>query len=404
MPRRPFRLQAQTTALFDEGDTKGFYYIIRSRDGDELARSTNAPQHVTYLSKTGPYGTLNATPESRLGEIPPSRTLGSLRESFTTTPPGETILVGRSIAPELNELRHTSLKLAGVGGVILMFGFVGGWWLASRTIHPIESISATALKISAGDLSQRINIEDTDSELGQLAGVLNSTFARLDAAFAQQSRFTADAAHELRTPITVMLTQTQSALARTREAADYRETIEACQRATQRMRRLIESLLELARLDAGQETMKRMNFDLCSTASECVEAITPLAAERGIRFDCNLEPAQSSGDPERIAQVITNLLTNAIHYNRDNGEVHIRTAQRDGVATLTVSDTGNGISRDDLPHIFERFYRAEKSRSTGRTGLGLAISKAIVEAHGGTIEVASELDKGTTFTVRLPLN
>src|SRR5207245_2533484 len=123
----------------------------------------------------------------------------------------------------------------------------------ARAIRPIKEISATASRISGGDLSQRIPADDTDNELGQLANVLNSTFARLESIFAQQARFTADAAHELRTPVSVMLTQTQSALTRDREAVEYRETVEACQRAAQRMRRLIESLLELARLDADQE-------------------------------------------------------------------------------------------------------------------------------------------------------
>src|SRR5204862_5783999 len=130
----------------------------------------------------------------------------------------------------------------GIGGCILLVGLAGGWWLATGAIRPIEGISATAAKISAGDLSQRIDVAETESELGRLAGVLNSTFARLETAFAQQQQFTSDAAHELRTPVSVILTQTQAALARERPAAEYREIIEACQRAAQRMRRLIESL------------------------------------------------------------------------------------------------------------------------------------------------------------------
>ena len=289
-----------------------------------------------------------------------------------------------------------------VGGIILLLGLAGGWWLVGRAIRPIADISATAVKISAGDLSQRINVAEAESELGQLATVLNSTFARLEAAFAQQQQFTADAAHELRTPVSVMLTQTQTALNRERSAAEYRETLEACQRAAQRMRRLIESLLELARLDAGQEPMKRMKFDLSQTARDCVELIRPLADERGVKIHCELPPVECHGDAERLAQVITNLLTNAIQYNQANGEVRISAKLQGSMMLLAVSDTGPGISGEDLPHVFERFYRADQSRSTGQTGLGLAISKAIVEAHGGTIEVSSQPGAGTTFTVRLP--
>jgi heavy metal sensor kinase len=269
-------------------------------------------------------------------------------------------------------------------------------------LRPVVEISSAAAKISAGDLSQRINVAEAESELGQLAAVLNSTFARLDAAFAQQKQFASDAAHELRTPVAVVLTQTQTTLNRERTAPEYRETVEACQRAAQRMRKLIGALLELARLDAGQEQMKRMKFDLSRTARDCVELIRLLADERGVKIASELPPLEITGDSERIAQVITNLLTNAIQYNNPDGEVRITTQAQTGSAILTVRDTGAGIAAEDLPRVFERFYRADKSRSSGNNGLGLAISKAIVEAHGGAIEVSSEENVGTIFTVRLP--
>lgn len=317
-------------------------------------------------------------------------------------PSGETILVGCSTTPELKELRLAALKLTGVGGVILLLGLIGGWWIVARAIRPIENIGATAVKISAGDLSQRINVEETESELGKLASVLNSTFARLEVAFAQQKQFTSDAAHELRTPVSVILTQTQTVLNREREAADYKQTVEACQRAAQRMRKLIGALLELARLDAGQEQMKRLHFDFSKTVADCIELIRPLADEGGVKILAELVPLEITGDSERLAQVITNFLMNAIQYNHDDGEVRVKLEMQSGLAILTVADTGAGISPGDFPRIFERFYRADKSRSSGGAGLGLAISKAIVEAHGGTIEVASEENIGTTFTVRLP--
>jgi heavy metal sensor kinase len=284
----------------------------------------------------------------------------------------------------------------------LLLGLAGGWWLASRAIRPIEDISAAAVKISAGDLSQRINTSEAESELGRLASVLNSTFARLDAAFAQQQQFTSDAAHELRTPVSVMLTQTQTTLNRERSAAEYRETLESCQRAAQRMRRLIESLLELARLDAGQQQMKRMRFDLAQIVRDCVALIAPLAEERHVKILTDLPALECVGDPERLAQVITNLLTNAIAYNKENGEVRISGEIKSGSVILTVQDTGMGISAEDLPHVFDRFYRADKSRTSGNTGLGLAISKAIVEAHGGMLEVSSQIGIGTVFAMRLP--
>ena len=313
-------------------------------------------------------------------------------------------MVGCSIAPELKELRFTALTLISVGGVILFFGFGGGWWIIGRAIRPVEDISATAAKISAGDLSQRINVAEAESELGQLAAVLNSTFARLETAFAQQKQFASDAAHELRTPVAVILTQTQTALNRERDAASYKQTVEACQRAAQRMRKLIESLLELARFDAGQQVLKRLPFDFSKTISDSAELVQTLAEERGVKIISDLAPLEIIGDPERLAQVVTNLLTNAIQYNQPDGEVRVQLESENNLAVLIIANTGQGIAPADLPRVFERFYRADKSRTgAGNSGLGLSICKAIVEAHGGTMEASSEEKVGTTFTVRLPV-
>jgi len=296
-----------------------------------------------------------------------------------------------------------ALNLTAIGGLILLIGLAGGGWLVSRAIKPISSISATAVKISAGDLSQRINVAEAESELGQLAAVLNSTFARLENAFAQQKQFASDAAHELRTPVSVMLTQTQTALNRERDAASYKLTVEACQRAAQRMRKLIETLLALARFDAGQEVLNRLRFDFSKTIGDSVELVQPLADERGVKISVAAQPLEITGDSERLAQVVTNLLTNAIQYNQSGGEVRVKLEAQNGLAVLTVADTGQGIAAKNLPRVFGRFFRADQSRTgAGNAGLGLAICKAIVEAHGGTIEVASEINSGTTFTVRLP--
>jgi signal transduction histidine kinase len=203
----------------------------------------------------------------------------------------------------------------------------------------------------------------------------------------------------------VILSQTQTALSRERPSPEYREALEACQRAARRMKTLTESLLELARLDAGQEPMKQERFDLLRVATECVEMVRPLATERGIQIHCDVAAIECLGDAGRIGQVVTNLLTNAIYFNRDQGEVRLCTRSEGGAVVLTVTDTGQGIPEEDVPHLFERFYRADKSRSRiqGRNGLGLAICKAIVDAHGGSIEVSSQVGVGSTFTVKLPL-
>lgn len=403
-----FHLPPQAAGLFGTNDVMDSYFIVAAKDGTVLGQTKNLPQKVVFdprfPAEWRDWQAQNPSPINNPFPHPIYSVNGDDREMFFILPSGEAIVVGCNIAPELHELKMTALKLTGVGVIVLFFGLAGGWWISSRAIRPVENISATAMKIAAGDLSQRINAAETESELGQLTAVLNSTFMRLESAFAQQKQFASDAAHELRTPVSVILTQTQTALNRERQAQEYKQTIEACQRAAQRMRKLISALLELARLDAGQEQMKRLRFDLSKTVADCIELVRPLAEGHGLTIEKELSPTEINGDSERLSMIVTNLLTNAIQYNHDGGEVKITTKQENGMAILIVKNTGQGIAAEDLPRIFERFYQSDKSRTSGNAGLGLAISKAIVAAHGGSIDVTSDESTWTIFIVRLPLN
>ncbi|HEY3762789.1 MAG TPA: ATP-binding protein [Verrucomicrobiae bacterium] len=395
-----FHLPPQATGLFDASDPNGFYFIIEGRDGKEVARGGNVPSSG-YIPFNPDYVKINRSPELKNPNPPPTFTQGGFRQVFDLTPNGETVRIGCSIAPQLKGLHNNAWELAGLGVIILLFGLAGGLWISSSALKPVESISAAAVKISAGDLSQRINVAEAESELGQLAVTLNSTFARLEAAFKQQKQFASDAAHELRTPVTVILTQTQTALKRERDAKEYKETVEACHRAAERMKKLISALLELTRLDAGQERIKRLKFDFSQTVGDCVELIRPLAAERHVELQSEIEPVAITGDPSRLAQVVTNLLTNAIQYNHEGGEVRVKLRRQDHFAVLTVSDSGIGIPPEDMTRIFDRFHRVDRSRTGMNAGLGLSISKAIIDAHGGSIEASSPESGGTIFTVRL---
>ncbi len=397
-PEEPFEfrdifLSTRTMSLFNQTDTNDFYYAIWSRSGNLMKRSTNAPADLS------PPVWLETETGLR------TRMRHGYREAVRFSGMGECILVGHSIVADLKALHRFAGWLVAAGAAVLALGLGGGWWVAGRALRPVQDISAAASRISVGNLAERINVAETDNELGRLAGVLNSTFARLEAAFAQQKQFTADASHELRTPIAVIISEAQTTLARQRSAAEYRETVEACLEAAQQMSRLTQSLLELARYDAGQEQIERRPFDLAERTRACLEFLRPLAEKHGLQIHCDLVPAEVLGDAERLDRAITNLLTNAIHYNKPNGEIRVRTGSENGAAVLTVADTGQGIAPEDLPHVFERFYRADKSRAhaEGRNGLGLAICKAIVDAHGGSIAVSSESGTGSTFTVRLPL-
>jgi heavy metal sensor kinase len=301
-------------------------------------------------------------------------------------------------------LRHLALLLTAIGAGVLVIGLAGGWLVSLRAVRPIRAITAVAQEISATNLSRRIPAAEVQSELGSLAIVLNEMFARIDAAFQQQVRFTADASHELRTPLSVIHTHVQLALSRERSADEYRKTIETCQRASSRMKDLVDSLLLLAGADAGRLTLNRQRADLRVVVENCVAMVGPLAEAKGVVIEADLHPTELTADVSRITQVTTNLLTNAIRYNRKEGHVRVSVDMNGPDALLTISDTGLGIPVESQPHIFERFYRVDKARSReeGGSGLGLAICKTIVEAHGGTITFHSEVGQGTTFVVRLP--
>jgi heavy metal sensor kinase len=382
--------EAEHQAFLGGKNQSGFYYVFWKPDNMVWLRSNTGPADI-------PIPPVSTPPGFHL------RARGDFREQIISTRPGLRVLVGRSIAGDLADLRRQARVHMTVGGVVLLLGLAGGWWVATRAIRPVKDIGDAAEKISSGNLSERINVSDTDSELGHLAKVLNTTFDQLQTAFNRQAQFTADASHELRTPVSVVLAQTQSALARERTAAEYREALEACQRSAQRMRHLIDSLLMLARLDSGEQPAQQTLCALDRVAQAAIDLLRPLAAEYGISLQAELKGALCAGDAEQLGQVVTNLVSNAIYYNRPQGEVRVTVRTEDDASVLTVSDNGRGIAPEDLPHIFERFYRADKTRSyaNGRIGLGLAITKAIVEGHRGAICASSVIGVGSTFTVRL---
>ena len=367
-----------------------YYYVVWLRDGRQGAVSASVPSDITQPPQIpGP---------------PTFRSRGTYRECFHDTPAGECVLVGRDIREDLAGVSRTAWLLAGSGGAVFLLGLLGGWRIATGALRPIAEISATAAKISTGDLGQRIRQTDSESELGQLARDLNNTFSRLQAVFARQTQFTADASHELRTPVSVVLTQTQSTLARERPAAEYRESLEVCQRAAQRMRGMIESLLTLARFDSNETPDPFERCDLARIAMESVELLQPLSNEKRVSLSVECAQVDCIGNPGQILQAVSNIVSNAIHYNHPGGSVRVTVHSESDFGILTVTDTGQGIPPECLAHIFERFFRAEKSRTGGQghSGLGLAITKAIVDQHQGTIHVTSEPGTGTTFIVRLP--
>lgn len=394
LPPTGLVLPEETQHLFDGGNERSFYFIIWDRNGTVLEKSKSVEDI--------PYPDLHAKdglPERQI------RMRDDRRELVQVSRFDTNLLVGRSIAPDLAAVRQAGMLLTLTGLGVLVIGLAGGWWFSSRAIRPIAQMSATAESISARNLSTRINVVSTATELEQLAVVLNRTFDRLQAAFERQGEFTADASHELRTPLSVILSHAEMALARPRSVEDYQNAFQACRRASMRMKSLIDALLSLARFDSDKFELVRERVDLDRIARDATEMLKPLAEERNVRLTCQTDPVVMSADPDRLFQLLTNLLSNAIRYNRPDGSVELKVTRDDQFAVIRVSDTGVGISAEDLPRIFDRFFRVDKARSQveGGCGLGLAICQAIVDVHQGTIAATSEAGVGTTVEVRIPL-
>jgi two-component system, OmpR family, sensor kinase len=391
-PRRPpgFR-SSEVTSLFDAKEPEPFYYQAWTRKGSPLDQSSAAPSNI-------PRPILPTAMQKAI------RSRDGFRELSIFTPPGECLLVGRSMAELDRTMRELAWKLIMIGAAVLAFGLAVGWWIATRALLPISHISAAASRIAAGNLKERIRTNETESELGRLASLLDETFLRLDAAFEEQARFTSDAAHELRTPVSIILAQSQLALAKDRSAEEYRDTIKMSQRAATRMHELIESLLQLAVLDSSQ---RRQDLELCDLADTTAEQLTmmrSLAEGKSTQITSDFTAAPCMANLGHIAQIVANLITNAVKFSPEGSKIHVSTATQNGMATLSVSDNGHGIPEIHLPHLFERFYRADTSRNraTGGAGLGLAICKRIAEAHGGSLTVTSTVGRGSIFTLQIP--
>jgi heavy metal sensor kinase len=289
--------------------------------------------------------------------------------------------------------------------ITLILAGVGGLLIAGRALAPIDSVTRLARRISAEDLSGRLDLSLPNDELGRLARTFDEMIARLDAAFRRQRQFTGDASHELRTPLTALKGQVEVALARPRSPEEYQAVLRVVNEEVDRLILLVGSLLTLARADAGEIGLARELISLGDAVEGAVEQLEPMATQRGISLDVDPGPETTvEADESLLLQLLLNLIDNAIKYTPTGGAVRVGWGVEHGAAVVTVRDSGIGIDASDLPHIFERFYRVDKarSRSEGGTGLGLAISRWIVEAHGGTIDATSRAGEGSTFTVRLP--
>jgi heavy metal sensor kinase len=367
---------------------------ISSEENERAIRFTsltNADRHIDYAFLIAPFSTN-----------------GSL---------SGIIVIGTPLDP-LGQRQRLLITLLTLVSIMLVVALAGGFWLADRAMRPVKIITRTAQQISETDLSQRFSLKKKD-EIGQLADTFDAMLARLESAFERQRQFTADASHELRTPLTIVSLEADRALSATRTPMEYQRALQVIRSENDLMGHLVNDLLTLARMDAGRESLQKEMLDLSDLALEVVERLEPLATRQKVVLGTgDLPEVPVLGDRKALVQMLTNLVENAIKYTAQGDVDHdLRVVISTGShpagnrAWVRVVDTGPGIPAEHLDHLFDRFYRVDKSRaraeeaesSPAGTGLGLAIVDGIAHLHGGSVRVTSELGQGTTFEISLPL-
>jgi heavy metal sensor kinase len=307
-----------------------------------------------------------------------------------------------------NEVRESLDLTVGIslllGPLVLVVISVGGIWVARRALDPVVRIADLAAEIEARDLSRRIDPGPADDELGRLARTFNAMLDRIQTAFRRQQQFTADASHELRTPLALLQSQLENALATPRDAEADQKVFEVLAQDVERLTRIATALLSLARSDAGTIRLSLDEINLAEMLDIVAEQYGPLASEGGVTLALDTEPVLLCADEDRLIQLVVNLLDNALGHTPAGGRITLGCRAEAPFVRIWVADTGTGIAPEHLPHIFERFYRADPARSTqsGSVGLGLNICQMIVAAHGGTLTAESTLDQGTTVIALLP--
>jgi heavy metal sensor kinase len=302
------------------------------------------------------------------------------------------------------ELREFFWLIGIAAPLVVGVALLGGYHLVRRTLRPVDRLLAAANQITADRLSVRLPVANPEDEVGQIAQAFNATLAKLEESFEQMRRFTANASHELRTPLTALRSTGQSALAAGGGIEQYREAVADMVEDAEQLSRLLDVMLLLAQADAGAVPCDRQSVDLDLLVADVARECDVLAQEKGQRLRLDCSAGTAAVDPTILRIAIANLVHNAIRYGPPASEIDVRAAGDAAGVTIEVRDRGPGIAPEHHKHLFERFYRVDPSRSSGLggAGLGLAMARWSVEAHGGTVDVASEARSGSTFRIVLP--
>lgn len=393
------------------GDSNAFVQY-RSRDGKTILSTTGAqvsPILPTTISMKG------ATTSSDGQDLVRYFTVGSsdgsgryrVRAAYETHEPNEMLIIASSLHEVDGTLHRLLMIELLVTAAVLLALAAGGFWVVRLGLRPLREMERTAGAIAAGDLSQRVERADDRTEVGRLGFALNTMLSQIESAFKQREaserklrRFVADASHELRTPLAAVRAYSELfERGADQRPADLERAMTGITRESERMSVLVQDLLLLARLDEGRP-LERQPVRLNDIVGEAVDTARTVESDRPIELDA--EPTVVLGDRDRLRQIVDNLLANARAHTPPRAPVHVTVGRENGSAVIDVHDSGPGLADDDLARVFERFYRADKSRAraSGGVGLGLSIVAAVAEAHGGS--VAAYSGDGATFRITLP--
>ena len=316
------------------------------------------------------------------------------------------IQVGLSRQPVANALQQFLNTLIWLVPLGVLLAAISGWWMARRALSPVGDLMNSAAGIGISNLSVRLPLRGTGDEVDRLADTFNQTFARLEDAVQQMRQFTASISHELRTPLTALRGEAEVALMEARTPEGYRRVLTSQLEEFDKLTQMINRLLTLARAEAGEIHLAADRVNVSELVSSLAAQMEPIVSWKNIQLRVNVDDdIFVGGDHDWLESAVLNLLDNAIKFTPEGGEVDVSVAVKDGSARIDIRDTGIGIPADALPHVFERFFRAEPSRSKEfeGAGLGLALVKWVVENHHGRVDVQSEVGKGSCFAIWLPL-